>query len=382
MDWQENVAQTIGFRRKLHGIPELRWQEEQTVSFIKEQLTCAGIAWRSCAQTGVVAYLAQGLRGRKLGFRADMDGLALNERSDAAWTSKHHGIMHGCGHDGHMAALLGAALWMKQHEEDLTGPVTLLFQPAEEGGHGAREMILDGALETIDVIYGWHNWPAIPFGKAVCPSGPVMAANGSFHITLAGRGGHASQPELCRDPVLAAAALTVDLQQIVSRRLAPQDAAVVSVTSINAPSGETTIPDTAVLGGTVRGGTTELVQKIGLWIENITASTAAAYDVGYEVSISPRYPATVNNAEAAKNMSSVLMDILGNEWCCSDIAVPLMASEDFSYYLEKIPGAFALVGAGDNGAFSVPCHNVRYDFNDGLLEPMMKVFLRLAGLEA
>lgn len=380
MKWQELIDKVIISRRELHKIPELCWQEYQTSEYIKKRLDKINVQWRECAKTGVVAVIAQEARGPHLALRADMDGLQLQEIESLPWQSKFPGQMHCCGHDGHMTVLLAVAEWAKHHEKFLSGPVSLIFQPAEEGGHGAREMIRDGCLDGVDKIFGWHNWPSIPFGKAICPDGSVMAANGSFDILLKGRSGHASQPELCHDPVLAAAAVTMGLQQIVSRRLSPQSAGVVSVTSIDARSGETTIPETAHLRGSVRMKESDGIQRVFGLIDSTAGSIARGYGVEAEVKVSPRYPAVINDADQATHFRAFLQEIFGADWRHEATPVPIMASEDFSYYLEKIPGAFVLVGAGDGNIHSRPCHNTGYDFNDDLVEPMVRLMLRLAGL--
>lgn len=379
MSWHELIKTAVAIRRELHKIPEPCWQEVATSAVIGKRLDQLGVSWRRCAKTGIVAYVAQGQSGEHLALRADMDGLVLEEAGNAPWKSTVHGYMHGCGHDGHMATMLATVEWLKKHEAALPGPVSFLFQPAEEGGHGARAMIADGALEGVDKIFGWHNWPTIPFGRAVCPAGPVMAANASFKIVIKGSGGHASQPELCRDPVLAAAAVTIGLQQIVSRRLPPQQSAVVSVTSIDARSAETIIPDQAVLAGSVRMETTGDLQLIGELIESTSQSIATGYNVEAKVEFAPRYPAVVNDPTQAGIVQGILGEVFGDCWLHTETRVPLMASEDFSYYLEKVPGAFAIAGAGDGGLFTVPCHNSRYIFNDNLIEPMVRVMVRLAG---
>jgi hippurate hydrolase len=287
--------------------------------------------------------------------------------------------MHACGHDGHTAALWATAAWLKAHETDLPGPVTLLFQPAEEGGHGARKMIEEGALNGIDRIYGWHNWPAIPWGQAACPDGPVMSGNGTFHITLTGKGGHASQPEICRDPVLAAAAVTLNLQQIVSRRLPPQSATVISVASIEAPSAPTVTPETARIEGSIRLAQPELRPLVNELIEQITQDTARTYGVTAQVETVKRYEATINHPEAAAEYRRALESSLGEEWQMQNLPLPIMASEDFSYYLNEVPGAFALIGMAREDNFQAPCHSPHYQFNDDLLPRVVEVFARLAG---
>ncbi|GAK46339.1 amidohydrolase subfamily [Tepidicaulis marinus] len=378
-DWAALMDAATTFRRALHTHPELTWQEEKTAAAVRAGLESAGLAWRTCAGTGTLATLAPKAAGRHIALRADLDALPITEASGRPWTSANQGCMHACGHDGHTATLMAAAYWLKQHEEQLPGPVTLLFQPAEEGGHGAKKMIEDGALEGIDAIYGWHNWPAIPFGQALCPDGAVMAGNGTFEIFLKGQGGHASQPEACRDPVLAASAITLALQQIVARRLAPQHAAVVSLTSIEAPSGPTVIPDTAKIGGSIRlaqSGDREIINAL---IEEVAVKTAAAYGVTAEVTLQPRYDATVNHGAEAALMRAALSAELGADWHADTIPAPIMASEDFSYYLKEIPGAFALIGADDGKGHDVPCHSPRYDFNDSLIPIVTRLYARLAG---
>lgn len=378
-EWDGLIERIVGFRRELHQHPELPWQEVETARRIRQQLDRFKISWRACAETGTVATLAAKASGRHIALRGDIDALPIVEASGRDWSSKRDGCMHACGHDGHTATLVAAAAWLKRCEESLPGPVSLLFQPAEEGGHGAKRMIEDGALEGVDVIYGWHNWPAIPFGKAVCPDGIVMSGNGTYRIAIQGAGGHASQPEQARDPVIAAAAITMALQTIVSRRLAPQSAAVVSVSSIEAPSGDTIIPDTAKIGGSIRFANPNDRDRINGWIEDIAMTTAAAYGVAAEVDIVKRYNATINHTHPAEELRGALKSELGKEWRDESLAVPIMASEDFSYYLNEIPGAFALIGADDGQGHNEPCHSPRYDFNDRLIPVVARVFARLTG---
>ncbi|MEE4304839.1 MAG: N(2)-acetyl-L-2,4-diaminobutanoate deacetylase DoeB2, partial [Wenzhouxiangella sp.] len=356
--WRSIVEEAVEFRRALHRAPELTWAERETAASIRARLDDLGIEWRECAQTGTIARLAAGASGRHVALRADIDALPIDERSGADWASERPGCMHACGHDGHAATLLAAAGWLKAREDELPGPVTLLFQPAEEGGHGAKAMIDDGALEGVDAIFGWHNWPAIPFGKAVCPDGAVMAGNGTFEIAVRGRGGHASQPEFCRDPVLAASAIVTALQQVVSRRISPQAPTVLSVTRIQADGGApTVIPDGAVIGGSFRLGDPDTRRQMEALLEEVTRNTAAGYGVEADVSVQPRYDATVNHAEQAAQYREALVAELGEDGLDADLKTPIMASEDFSYYLKEIPGAFALVGADDGQGHHHACHS-------------------------
>lgn len=377
--WPELIADAISLRHEFHRHPELTWEEHQTAAAVRARLDTAGIPWRTCAGTGTVATIAPDSPGHHVALRADMDAMPVDEATGAAYTSENAGVMHACGHDGHMATLFAAAWRLRACEAMLPGPVTLVFQPAEEGGHGARQMIDDGALDGVDVIFGWHNWPAIPFGQAICPDGAVMSANGTFEIEIVGAGGHASQPEQTRDPILAAAAITTALQQVVARRLAPQRAAVVAVTSIDAPSTSTVTPDRAVLGGSIRVSDTAQRDHVFRLIAEVASATARAHDVDAVTTTTNRYGATVNHPGPADEMRSALAKRLGSDWHSAPTLAPAMASEDFSYYLDEIPGAFALVGADDGCGHHESCHSARYDFNDRLIDPMATVLANLAG---
>lgn len=379
MPWGGLLEEAVEFRHFLHRHPELTWCETETARVIRERLSDLKIPWRECAGTGTVGVLAPHAPGRHMALRADIDALPIVETTGADWASEYPGAMHACGHDGHTATLMTTARWLKLHEDALPGPVSLIFQPAEEGGHGAKKMIEDGALAGVDAIFGWHNWPAIPFGQAVCPDGPVMAANGSFSITVRGRGGHASQPEACRDPIVGASAIILALQQIVSRRLPPQQAAVVSVTSIHAPSAETVIPETVTLLGSLRVANGGLRQTVTELITRTAQDSARAYGVVAEVEIRPRYEATVNHPIEADMARTALAAELGPSWQHQTLPIPVMASEDFSYYLNEIPGAFALIGANDGPAHDKPCHSPQYDFNDALIPRVVAIFARIVG---
>lgn len=378
-DWQDIIAEAIEFRHLLHRHPELTWQEEQTAVKVRQRLDKLDIAWRPCATHGAVATIAPKANGKHVALRADMDALPIHELTKVPYQSEIDGCMHACGHDGHTATLWAAAAWLKHHEDELPGPVTLLFQPAEEGGHGAERMIEDGALKGVDEVYGWHNWPMIPYGQAVCPDGAVMSGNGTFHIDITGKGGHASQPEVCRDPVIAAAAITLNLQQIISRRLPPQSDVVVSVSSINADAFPTVTPETCKIEGSIRLAQPELRPVISELITQIAQDTARTYGVEAEVVNKPRYEATINNPRAAANYRNVLAQEFGEHWEMSSLPIPIMASEDFSYYLNEVPGAFALIGMEQNNRFNFACHSPHYEFNDDLLGPVARLYARLAG---
>ena len=384
MSWQQALDKAIELRHWFHQNPELTWQEKHTAQKIRDCLDEWQISWRVCAEYGTVATIGKDKEGMHIALRADMDALPIEEKAPVDFVSQTPGKMHACGHDGHMAALLGAAFWLKQKEADLDGPVSFLFQPAEEGGHGAKKMIEDGALDGIDQIFGWHNWPAMPFGKAACPNGPVMSSNGSFQIRVEGVGGHASQPEACKDPLLAASAINVNLQQIVSRRLPPQASAVISVTSIVAESSVTIIPHTVQMSGGIRLSDPSRRDEVNHLITEIAEDTAKSYGVKAKVEVFSRYDSTINDPKSAQRYREVLTSELGEGYDDIDLMMPLMASEDFSYYLKEIPGAFALLGMSEqqNGEnrFHFPCHNPYYEFNDRLLERVMRSFSKLTGI--
>lgn len=379
MVWNNIVQEAENFRRQLHQHPELTWEEHGTAQRIRECLDTLNIPWESCAGTGTIARLAQNASGQHVGLRGDIDALPIHEQSGAAWSSTVSGSMHACGHDGHTAVLYGTAAWLKANEAVLPGPVSLIFQPAEEGGHGAKKMIEEGALNGIDCIYGWHNWPAIPFGQAVCPEGPVMSANGTFSIDVSGVGGHGSQPESCCDPVLAGSAIVLALQQVVSRRLAPQTSAVLSVTSFDALSASNVIPSKATLAGGIRASDSQSREKIAKLANQICEDTARSYGCSATFNYQACYGATVNHAQASVAFEGALAQTLGNDWRCQEIPVPIMASEDFSYFLEEKPGAFALIGANDSEAHAHSCHSAHYDFNDRLIPVVVSVYARLVG---
>lgn len=378
--WDSILASVRTLRHRLHADPELGWEEHRTATLIRDELDRLDVPWRKLAGTGTVATLASGAPGAHIALRADIDALPIVEQTGLDYASSSAGCMHACGHDGHTATLLATAAWLKSHESELAGPVSLIFQPAEEGGHGAKALIRAGVLEEVDRIYGWHNWPAIAFGRIACPDGLVMCGNGSFEITVKGRGGHASQPELCADPVLAASAITVNLQQVISRRLPPQQPAVLSITSIEAKSAATITPDTAKLGGSIRVPDGSIREALNAAIDEVATETAQAYGVRCEVVHFPRYEATINHPSEAKRIRETWADFHGDGALNPGIALPVMASEDFSDYLREIPGAFVLVGADDGPGHGRSLHSAHYDFNDRLIEPVVQLFSRLVGL--
>lgn len=379
-DWQDTLEFARNFRHQLHAQPELSWQENNTTEAIRTELNRLDIRWRTCTKTGTVALINESGTTPAIALRADIDALPIHETSGVAWASETEGCMHACGHDGHTAALIATARWLKLHEHELERQVILIFQPAEEGGHGAREMIKAGALEGVGEIYGWHNWPALPYGTMACPDDLVMCGNGTFTIEVHGRGGHASQPEACNDVVLASSAIIMALQQIVSRRLAPQTNAVVSVTQIEAGTAPTVMSDKALISGSIRIPNENTRSLLNALITETAHHTAVAYGVECSITHKTRYQATINHPEQATNARATWAELYGDSAMQHGQPMPVMASEDFSYYLREIPGAFALIGSHDGIHDPHPCHSPRYDFNDRLIGEVCRWFCRLTGM--
>jgi hippurate hydrolase len=378
-DLDSLVAHARTLRHDLHRHPELQYQEERTAQVVRAELDRLAIAWQPCAGTGTVARLAAGRPGRHVALRADLDALPLTELTGLPYASSRPGLMHACGHDGHTASLLAAAAWLKAHEAKLPGPVTLLFQPAEEGGHGAKRMVEGGALAGVDEVYGYHNWPPVPFGKAGCVPGTIFAANGEWTATIIGRGGHASSPQHCVDPIVAGAQFVTLAQQIVSRQVAPQDAAVVSVTCFHGGTADNIIPDRVELVGTVRAATTGLRDELARRTEAVLAAACAPSGATWRFDYRPCYPATVNHPAAAQRAQEALTAVLGKDGLAND-GLPVMAAEDFGYYLTQVPGAFILLGAGRPGQTMEPCHSPRFDYNDDLIPVVVRLWSHLVGL--
>ncbi len=378
MSYEQLLARARDLRHDLHRHPELTNQEKRTAATVRARLDALGIRWRACAGTGTVAEIAPDARGACRALRCDLDALPLTESTGVPWTSVHPGVMHACGHDGHTASLLGAAEWLKLHEAILPGRVVLLFQPAEEGGHGGRAMVEQGALTGVDEVYGWHNWPPIPLGRVACPPGPVMAANGEWSARISGRGGHASMPHQTIDPIAAGAAFVTLVQQVVARQTAPTDAAVVSVTCFHAGTADNIIPDQAELVGTVRAATTSLRDELARRTEAVLNHCCAIAGASGIFDYHPTYPATVNDPRCAATVLEACMRVLGAN-CVAQAAMPIMAAEDFSYYLQERPGAYFLLGAGKPGATLEPCHSPRFDFADELIPTAVALWAILAG---
>jgi hippurate hydrolase len=378
------VIQAI--RRDIHAHPELCFEEKRTSDVVAQTLESWGIKiHRGLGKTGVVGIIEGSLgKGRSIGLRADMDALPLQEHNHFEHTSQHPGKMHACGHDGHVAMLLGAAQYLAQHRA-FKGTVYLIFQPAEEGGGGAREMIRDGLFDLFpcDAVFGMHNWPGIPVGDFAVTPGPMMASSNEFQIIVKGKGGHAALPHNSADPVFAASQMIGSLQAIITRNKRPVDAAVLSITQFHAGDASNIIPDSAWIGGTVRTFTHEVLDLIESRLHQIASATAQAFDCSAEVTFSRNYPPTINHEKETAFAIDVMKDLVG-EHHVNPRVDPTMGAEDFAFMLQEKPGCYVFIGNGDGDHRSQghglgPCqlHNPCYDFNDQLLPLGSTYWVRL-----
>jgi amidohydrolase len=372
-------------RRDIHAHPELCFEERRTSDVIAAALTEWGIpVHRGLGKTGVVGIVKNGSSARAVGLRADIDALPMTERNSFAHASRHAGRMHACGHDGHTAMLLAAAKHFAKHR-NFDGTVYLVFQPAEEGGGGAREMMKDGLFERfpMEAIFGAHNWPGMAVGQFALRAGPCYASSNEFKITLRGKGAHGAMPHLGIDPVPAACAMVQGFQTIVSRNKAPLDTGVISVTMIHTGEATNVIPESCVIEGTVRTFTTEVLDLIERRMKAMADATAAAYECGCDFEFHRNYPPTVNHEAETAFARRVLGEMAGAENVLD--FVPTMGAEDFSYYLQAIPGCYFMIGNGDgshrdSGHGLGPCmlHNPSYDFNDDLIPLGATAWVRIA----
>jgi amidohydrolase len=364
-------AEITALRRDIHAHPELKFEEFRTSDLVAKKLTDWGIPiHRGLGKTGVVAILKNGTSKRAIGLRADMDALPMSEHNKFAHASKFSGRMHACGHDGHTAMLLGAARHFAKYK-NFDGTVYLIFQPAEEGGGGAREMIKDGIFEKfpMDAVFGMHNWPGSKLGRFGLRSGPVMASSSEFKITITGKGSHAALPHTGIDPIPVACQMVQAFQTIITRNKSPAEAAVLSVTMINGGEATNVVPDSAEIQGTVRTFTTATIDLIESRMREIAQHTAAAFNCDSVFYFNRNYPPTINHPAETEFCARVMADIVGTE-NVEDFE-PTMGAEDFSFFLQEKPGAYVMIGNGEglhreSGHGLGPCvlHNPNYDFND------------------
>ena len=366
----------ISTRRDIHQNPELAFDEHRTSKLVAERLESFGIEVQTgVGKTGVVGSL-KGNVGKTIALRADMDALPIQETSDISYKSINDGIMHACGHDGHTAMLLGVAEALSKQTKKLNGTVKFFFQPAEEGQGGARFMIEDGALTGVDEVYGIHLWNYQKYGTIGVKPGPIMAAADIFEITINGKGGHGAAPQGTKDAVLIAAHLIQTLQTIVSRNTNPIESTVVTVGEINGGYNFNIIADTVNLKGTTRAYTEENRQLIKDRMVEIIAGTEKTFDAKIELDYEDGYPSTVNDPSAAEKLLLAAREIVGDGAGHPYLS---MGGEDFSYFLQKVPGCYFLVGSApeDHEPLSVPHHCSHFDIDERALLVGSSVYLQL-----
>jgi len=354
----------IGWRREFHRHPELAGQEHWTAATLRAELEALGLPTVSCGGTGLRAVLAGQKPGRRVALRADMDALPIQEVEGRPYGSTRPGVMHACGHDGHMAALLGAAHLLAGRTDALAGEVVYIFQPAEElPPGGATAMIEEGVLDGVDAVFGLHLWQSLPTNRVGLTRGVMMAQGDKFRLTVHGRGGHGSMPHQTVDPILVAAQLVVHCQSIVSRSIDPLKPAVVSFGSIHGGTVFNVIPPEVTLTGTVRTLEEPVQKVVQERLERLVEDTCRAYGAQAELSYEKGYPPLLNHPAMADLVLEVARETLGTEQ--AGLIDPVMGGEDFTYYLRQIPGAFFFYGAGDG--MPHPHHHPGFDLDEKAL---------------
>jgi amidohydrolase len=352
-------------RHWLHRCPELAFNEFETADRVCQELKRLGLhPHRGLAQTGVVATVEGTRSGPAVGLRADMDALPIRELTGLPYASVHEGRMHACGHDGHTAMLLGAARLLVR-DRDFAGRVHLVFQPAEENEGGGRVMVEDGLFDRypMQAIFALHNWPGLGEGTVAVMPGPMMASYDVFTIELSGAGGHAAMPHRADDVIVAGASLTLALQTVVSRRLDPADCGVLSITQVEAGSAWNVLSDTYCVRGCCRALSSRTQQLFEKAMREIVRGVSSAYNLAANVSYERRLPAIVNDPASAALVAECARQTLGADRVMTNLR-PSLAGEDFSFMLQRCPGAYFWLGIGED---SPPLHSTRYDFNDAVL---------------
>ena len=361
-------GQMIRWRHDLHEHPELGFAVHRTAAKVAELLGGFGLdVHENIGETGVVGVLKRGSSSATIGLRADMDALEIEERNNFSHKSKHDGVMHSCGHDGHTAMLLGAARALVEGD-NFDGTVFLIFQPAEEHGRGALAMIEDGLFDRfpVDAVFGMHNMPSLATGHFAIRPGPIMACEDNFEIVIQGKGGHAALPHLAIDPIVVAAEIVTALQSVISRTTNPVESGVVSVTDFSVDATRNVIPEKIVLRGDTRSFTPDLQARIESTMERIVSGICAAHGATYDFSYSREFAVTVNSEKEAGVAIAVAQDCVGADNVAAPCD-PIMASEDFGFMLQHKPGCYVLLGNGGEGPGGCGLHSPHYDFNDQIL---------------
>ncbi len=372
------IEEAITWRRALHRMPELAFEEQLTSAFVAEHLAAFGLEVSTgLGGTGVVGTLRRGTSQRAIGLRADMDALPITEATGLAYTSTHPGKMHACGHDGHTAMLLAAARHLSTRD-DFDGIIHFVFQPAEENEGGARRMVEDGLFQVhpMEAIFGIHNWPALPVGQVGVIAGPMMAAFGIFNITIKGKGSHAAMPHQGADPIACAFQIGSALQTIVARNVSPMSSAVVSVTTVHGGDAWNVIPESCKLTGTARWFEPAVGDLLEANLKRVVTSIAEALGCTVDIDYQRRYSATINNTTETRFVKDVVRGLDCNLVLAEDIQ-PSMAAEDFAFMLEKCPGTYIWLGAGCAGN-NLGLHSPHYDFNDKIMPLGISLWVSIA----
>lgn len=378
---------SIDLRRRLHAHPEIMFEEHRTAAAVAESLREIGVPFIEglAGGTGIVAHLEGGGEA-PMALRADMDALPIEECTEVAWKSEVPGRMHACGHDGHVAILVGAARVLREisRRRGLPRPVTLLFQPAEEGGGGGRMMVDEGALDgsrlgpPVERIYGLHGWPMLGLGQVATRPGPMLAASDAFEIVVDGVGGHAALPHLLRNPILAAGAIAASLPSLAATAASAVDAAVVTPTMLRGGDAFNVIPASVRIGGTIRTLREKTRERLHREIVERCQGLAAAHGCTATVRIREGYPITVNDPQACERFERAMEEALGSARVES-VPEPTMGSEDFAYYGRRIPACFFLLGLQAQGEPPVPpLHSPRFDFDDRAIPTGIGAMVALA----
>ncbi len=369
----------VEIRRTIHMHPELGFEEVETSKLISEWLERFGFqVKKGIAKTGVVGLLQGSKTGKTVAIRADMDALPLNEVNPVPYASKIKGKMHACGHDAHVTILLGVAKFFSSMKDQVRGNIMWIFQPAEEGGGGGRMMVEEGVLENpkVDAIFGAHVFPQLPIGKVGVCEGEALAAADRFIIKVIGKSGHAASPHLAKDPILAAGHLITQLHSIVSRNVNPLDSAVITVGKVSGGTAFNIIPDEVELLGTLRSLNSRVREEVKSRIEEVAQGTAHSFGMDYRFDFEYGYPVLVNDIEMTKLVSEACSKGIG-EGNVENLK-PSMGAEDFSYYLEKIPGSFFRLGTGNEERGIIhPYHSSLFDIDEEVLPFGVEMFMRI-----
>ncbi len=371
MDWSILQGRMVQYRRHFHQYPEVSHHEVKTRGFIQKELELLGLKPFSFSGKDVAVEIEGRAPGKMVALRADMDALPINEETGLPFASKNNGTMHACGHDGHMAILLGLVHFFKENQHQFNGSIRFIFQHAEESiPGGAREVVEAGGLKGVDAIFGYHLWQPLPAGTIGVRSGPVMAGADEFNIRIFGKGGHGSMPNETVDPTLIAAMAIMQIHTIVSRSLNPIEPAVISIGELKSGSTYNVIPDQATLSGTVRHFNPHVSKQVHKRLADILAGICLSYGAKYELDYSYGDPPVTNNEKLYAIMKEKAIDLFGESTVVE--MDPQLGSEDFSYYTDRIPGMYTFIGVG-NKDLPYGHHHPKFDLDENMFVPTVKL---------